>query len=695
MAYPLGIRTIQAKITPLAYSNPQGLYADANIAAHFFNDGTPGSGYTGDIQGRIIIGGNGTDPVAIWQVFKILDSAGNTIQILDHGNFNTSIVLGNTYTLYIEWSGTSFTFGIDNEVAHSIPGNYTPALSVYPVKHPLKRLRTYIAPQAGKTDGTIEALFDDVMVGYVVPNDDFSGTYIDESKWKNGELVREIDPVSHRLILKYASPNPIGITSFPYATTNNLVFSDPNSVNSIEADVTVLNYDLRNNANTKARIGGRWYNDGAGTPGTDMTGDIWAEVDLREDPSGLYAQWSASRYTNASGSSWTTLGWGNFTIPITLGSTYALYIGYNQGTNQFTFRVGPEEITFGPSDLPARVRDPNSPWKGLTAWVQINDDSSYGYVSAAFDNVLRNGVLYDDFSSSTIDSTKWTSYEIATEISGGKLRSKLRTSSTSTAAFISTNLNFLYPSQIHSIKAKITPTIFQNSLGTDIMARIARQFYHDNTPGTGNTGDIGGLVGIGGTGTNPVAQWLAYRLTDDTGQNWEVLASGTFSKTVVLGDTYNSFLAWNGSQFTFRFDDEEAHYAPSGVINPVNNLSGSIGVRVKDPAGKEAMIEALFDDVMVTVISPLYLYVSKDGLCSDNNPCFPNIQDGIASAPAPSLMKITQETYNENIILGFTEEITLLGGWDANFTSNASYTTINGSITITHGTMIIENIILQ
>jgi len=88
-------------------------------------------------------------------------------------------------------------------------------------------------------------------------------------------------------------------------------------------------------------------------------------------------------------------------------------------------------------------------------------------------------------------------------------------------------------------------------------------------------------------------------------------------------------------------------------------------------------------------------YVSKDGFCSGHNPCYPNIQNGIAMASGPSIIEITQETYNENIVLNFDEEITLEGGWDTNFTANSSYTTINGSLTITSGTMIIENIILQ
>jgi len=90
------------------------------------------------------------------------------------------------------------------------------------------------------------------------------------------------------------------------------------------------------------------------------------------------------------------------------------------------------------------------------------------------------------------------------------------------------------------------------------------------------------------------------------------------------------------------------------------------------------------------------IYVSKeDGSCSGHNPCYPNIQNAIAMASALSIIKITQGTYNEDIILDVDQEITLEGGWDATFTSNSSYTTINGSLTITHGKLTTENIILN
>jgi hypothetical protein len=89
------------------------------------------------------------------------------------------------------------------------------------------------------------------------------------------------------------------------------------------------------------------------------------------------------------------------------------------------------------------------------------------------------------------------------------------------------------------------------------------------------------------------------------------------------------------------------------------------------------------------------IYVSKDNFCSANTPCFPNIQNGIASAFVPSIIRITEETYFENILLDFGQAITLQGGWGADFSSESSYTTIDGSITIISGTMILEGVILR
>jgi hypothetical protein len=97
----------------------------------------------------------------------------------------------------------------------------------------------------------------------------------------------------------------------------------------------------------------------------------------------------------------------------------------------------------------------------------------------------------------------------------------------------------------------------------------------------------------------------------------------------------------------------------------------------------------IFYDLISTI------YVSKDGVCNGHSHCWPNIENGISQASDPSIIEITQETYDEDIVLDVDKEIILEGGWDTNFASCSSYTTIKGSMTITHGTIIIENIILK
>jgi len=87
------------------------------------------------------------------------------------------------------------------------------------------------------------------------------------------------------------------------------------------------------------------------------------------------------------------------------------------------------------------------------------------------------------------------------------------------------------------------------------------------------------------------------------------------------------------------------------------------------------------------------VFISKDGICSGNSPCFSGIQAGINAAPTPANLNITQDTYAENITLD--SNVWVMGGWDVNFVSNSeSFTTIQGSLTITNGTAIVENIIL-
>jgi hypothetical protein len=431
----------------------------------------------------------------------------------------------------------------------------------------------------------------------IEPYDDFSGTYIDKSKWQEAEWVREIDTANQRLLIKQSSPSPIVIDNYPYNDSNSLNFSDPNSVNSIQADVTILQNNITGQAHTRVRVAGRGYNDG--TSGGGMIGDIFAEISLRGEPTGLFSRWAVSRFTNADGTTSTNLGQGNFTTPINLGATYTLYISYDVATNRFTFRLGTEEKTFGPAGLPTRVGNANSPSKNLSTRVQVDDSTSSGFVSAAFDNVYKNGTLYDNFSSPTIDPAKWNNYEFVREIDQGKLRSKVRSSSGSTSSN-HIRLEFVDPSSINVLRAKVTPLTYQNNQGENIVARMGGHYYNDGTPGGGFLGEVGADVRIGGAEVGLVGHWNVWNYIDATDENdTKTIAAGQFAKPISLNNTYTLLLGWDGGRLIFGLDDEVVYYTPTTNINPPNLPWKELGVRVKNPTGKEAIIEASFDEVMI------------------------------------------------------------------------------------------------
>jgi hypothetical protein len=445
---------------------------------------------------------------------------------------------------------------------------------------------------SGEFTGTMTPLINFSMTLY----DDFSGTYIDKTKWSEGEWVREIDTTNHRLLMKQASPSPTAIDGYPYNDNNNLGFADPDSVNSMQADVTLLQNTVTNNGHTRARLMGRFYNDG--TPGGGMIGDIQAEISLRMEPTGLVAYWYVNKNINFDGTNSTKLKSGNFTTPINIGTTYTLSIAYD-GAETFTFKIGNETVTAGPSGIPARVSSASSPVKVLSTRVQVDDATSSGYVSAAFDNVLKNSIPYDDFSSSVIDPAKWTSYEFVREISEGKLRLGIR-SSWASASTSHNRLEFVDPSSINVLRAKVTPLTYQNNQGEDIVARMGGRYYNDGTPGGGFLGEVGADVRIGETEVGPVGHWNVWNYIDATDENdTKTIAAGQFAKPISLNNTYTLLLGWDGGRLIFGLDDEVVYYTPTTSINPPNLPWKELGVRVKNPVGKEAIIEASFDEVMV------------------------------------------------------------------------------------------------
>lgn len=253
----------------------------------------------------------------------------------------------------------------------------------------------------------------------------------------------------------------------------------------------------------------------------------------------------------------TTLRWGIFAIPIITGTKYILYIEYNPSVNQFTFKVGSgdpvtfESKTYGTSDgLPGRAENAHNPWKSLYTYAQTSSASESAFISATFDNVYVNGLLYDDFSTPPLSSLKWNTYEFVREISEGKLHSKSRSSSGYTSS-ANNVLEFVYPLSINNFQATVALVGYQNPQGLLELAGISGAFYNDGTPGGGHIGDVVGEVLIGGTGLNPVAGWRVYKYIDTLGNNYQALASGTFTTPNYFGECL---------YFIFRMEWKQVHF---------------------------------------------------------------------------------------------------------------------------------------
>ena len=435
--------------------------------------------------------------------------------------------------------------------------------------------------------------------------DDFSEPYINRDRWKQAEFAREVDPMSEKLLLKLGTPNPVVIPGYPYNATNELFFSvnNPVLVNSIRADVTIMEFNATNDSCIKAKLGGTWYSDGT-------IGDIGAEIAIKGEPSGLRATWTVVKFLDEYRTTWRVLGAGDFKTTISTGTVYTLHISYNRIINRFFFKIGTEWDWFGPKGLPRRRGNPNQsiPTKVLSTEVQTDDATSSSYIFATFDNVYKNGTRYDDFSSSDIDLTKWSvweQWEMAREISGGYFRSRIKGNSTFPWDPYN-GLEFTNPSSVNLLHAKVTPMSYQNEYGVaDVAGYIAGFFYNDGSQRGGMNGEVEARIQVGGRGTAPVAEWEVRKYLNPDGNFVIILGKGVFTIPIILENNYILFLGWSGREFVFRIEDvatgavEEVNFSPTDTIEPPTIPWKEIGTRIYVPYG-EAEIEVLFDDVFVS-----------------------------------------------------------------------------------------------
>ena len=273
-----------------------------------------------------------------------------------------------------------------------------------------------------QTKRNLYFIFAFVLIGIFVINsqafatrylyDDFQAGYLDGQKWRKGQFAREVRGQ------KLAS-DIHGQTGPEGNLLNQTPFQDPNSINSIQANVTVHGADLHNDDTNMAaaQIEGFFYNASGG--------DIWAGVFIGEQGNNSLEAWWAVAQNGAVIDSGSLVGPGT----LEYNTQYLAKIDYNESTNQLTFEVAGSSYTY--TEGPAWVGLPVNQFKSLTTGVWGNGDRGHGYVHADFDDVYTNGTSYDDFTTAPLDPAKWQKLEkvrqvtdIATNVY--KLRSDVR-----------------------------------------------------------------------------------------------------------------------------------------------------------------------------------------------------------------------------------------------------------------------------
>jgi hypothetical protein len=165
---PIGINSYKAKVKILAFDNPNGGLATAELGGFFYNDTFSTPNYTsgeGNIFARVSIGGYGTTPIARYGIIRTKDKNYTQFETLKTDIIPVPINVSDEHTLFIRWNGSEFTFSVDN-VEVQYPVSSLDNKNIYPASNISKYVRTTLTPPSPGTtySATVKASFDDIEV---------------------------------------------------------------------------------------------------------------------------------------------------------------------------------------------------------------------------------------------------------------------------------------------------------------------------------------------------------------------------------------------------------------------------------------------------------------------------------------------------------------------------------------------------
>ncbi len=159
--------------------------------------------------------------------------------------------------------------------------------------------------------------------------------------------------------------------------------------------------------------------------------------------------------------------------------------------------------------------------------------------------------------------------------------------------------------------------------------------------------------------------------------------------------TFEVTLYESTNEMVFQYQDvvfgsSTYDYGRSGTIG-VENATGSAGTQYSYNTA------SLSDSLAIRFYLPLaapFIYVSQDGTCNGNTPCYSTIQGAVNAASSGSTIKIAGGSYGEDVSLNTNKNLIVKGGYNSTFTTQSSETTFH-TMTISNGTAAVDKLELQ
>lgn len=383
---PSVIQSFQAEVRLNSYTPPPGGSSRVGLRGTYYNDGTAGSGSTGDVQAQLYLQGSSGGVDIRYRVFKCTNADCTTSTEVVPATTVQSAALADVHTLGIAWDGAVFTFTVDGVSQPPVnpadcsryPTTCQPIVNPVP-NVPFKLLGTQVQLAGAGGEGHVAGDFDNVIVNGIL-HDDFNTRLINVAKWLTLELVREV--ADGRFVSKVAAAGTAGT-----AVRNRSRFLNQNAVTALRADVRVTTF-LSASSFVQARLAGSFYNDGASTGGDDFTGDVEGFIRIFSNNFGpLTAQFLVDRCNDPQCSTATTLFSDSLAF-VNPGESRSLFLEWDGSV--LTYGLDGTIRTFDPKPGHPVVKPPAGHFKDFQTQASIQTSGGQGFIAATFDNVFVN-----------------------------------------------------------------------------------------------------------------------------------------------------------------------------------------------------------------------------------------------------------------------------------------------------------------